>query len=142
MQRQALYACGTCMDQTNKLAGVCLACSLTCHDGHTLYELYTKRNFRCDCGNSLFAESSKCHLFLVCVLIECTPTRGWLCVMSCWCPCLPLCCARRSLQQTSRTVTTTTSKDCIAPVIGPILTQTRCVCVCVCGGREGVIACV
>ena len=66
MQRQALYACGTCLEQTNQLAGVCLACSLVCHDGHTLYELYTKRNFCCDCGNSLFSESSKCHLFPVC----------------------------------------------------------------------------
>ena len=26
------------------LAGVCLACSLHCHEGHDLYELYTKRS--------------------------------------------------------------------------------------------------
>ena len=33
---------------------MCLACSLHCHDGHDLYELYTKRHFRCDCGNDKF----------------------------------------------------------------------------------------
>lgn len=37
-----------------KRAGVCLACSLTCHENHELIELYTKRNFRCDCGNAKF----------------------------------------------------------------------------------------
>lgn len=50
--RQALYACMTCSKDQN--AGVCLACSYHCHEGHELVELYTKRNFRCDCGNSLF----------------------------------------------------------------------------------------
>ncbi|KXJ76491.1 hypothetical protein RP20_CCG009548 [Aedes albopictus] len=33
-----------------KRAGVCLACSYKCHEGHDLIELYTKRHFRCDCG--------------------------------------------------------------------------------------------
>lgn len=46
-KRQALYSCLTCVpDAKNieevKLAGVCLACSLECHEGHELYELYTK----------------------------------------------------------------------------------------------------
>lgn len=58
MKRQALYACSTC--KTKDDAGVCLACSLDCHDGHELYELYTKRNFRCDCGNSKFPDFN-CH---------------------------------------------------------------------------------
>lgn len=40
-------------DPTNR-AGVCLACSLKCHEDHELVELYTKRNFRCDCGNPKF----------------------------------------------------------------------------------------
>lgn len=31
-----------------------MACCLICHKGHDLIELYTKRNFRCDCGNSKF----------------------------------------------------------------------------------------
>jgi hypothetical protein len=32
--------------------GVCLACSIHCHDGHDVNELYNKMDFRCDCGNS------------------------------------------------------------------------------------------
>lgn len=32
------------------LSGICLGCSLNCHDKHDLVELYTKRNFHCDCG--------------------------------------------------------------------------------------------
>jgi len=38
--------------------------SLHCHDGHDLLELYTKRNFCCDCGNSRFKDL-KCKLFEV-----------------------------------------------------------------------------
>lgn len=41
--RQALYACKTCTGEDGEPGGVCLACSLHCHDGHILYELYTKR---------------------------------------------------------------------------------------------------
>ncbi|CAB0035587.1 unnamed protein product [Trichogramma brassicae] len=41
--RQALYACKTC---TESRAAICLACSLHCHEGHELIELYTKRLFR------------------------------------------------------------------------------------------------
>lgn len=56
VKRQALYACITCVpeskDNPKKRAGVCLACTYKCHDGHDLIELYTKRNFRCDCGTS------------------------------------------------------------------------------------------
>ena len=63
MARQPLYSCLTCARETTKrrrisssasqpqnddldpqwLAGVCLACSIKCHDGHELVELYTKR---------------------------------------------------------------------------------------------------
>lgn len=56
VKRQALYACLTCVPESktdaSKRAGVCLACSYNCHDGHDLLELYTKRAFRCDCGTS------------------------------------------------------------------------------------------
>lgn len=52
--RQALYGCATCFKETNELHGICLACSYSCHPNHDLYELYTKRNFRCDCGNKKF----------------------------------------------------------------------------------------
>lgn len=53
LPRQALYACTTCSDNQEP-GGVCLACSYKCHDGHEIVELYTKRNFRCDCGNGKF----------------------------------------------------------------------------------------
>lgn len=60
--RQALYCCLTCLkqnegagdDKDKYLHGVCLACSYECHQNHELCELYTKRNFKCDCGNSKF----------------------------------------------------------------------------------------
>ncbi|CAH2077197.1 unnamed protein product, partial [Iphiclides podalirius] len=58
IKRQAIYACMTCCsdakEDATKRAGVCLACSLSCHENHELVELYTKRNFRCDCGNPKF----------------------------------------------------------------------------------------
>ncbi|XP_044749277.1 putative E3 ubiquitin-protein ligase UBR7 [Coccinella septempunctata] len=64
-KRQALYSCLTCIPEAktdpSKRAGVCLACSYHCHDGHDLIELYTKRNFRCDCGNSKFG-TIQCNL--------------------------------------------------------------------------------
>lgn len=58
--RQALYACRTCCQKSVR-AAVCLACSFHCHEGHELIELYTKRHFRCDCGNSKFG-GKKCNL--------------------------------------------------------------------------------
>ncbi|KAJ4828890.1 hypothetical protein Tsubulata_013763 [Turnera subulata] len=60
MKRQAVFSCLTCVPDGN--AGVCTACSLSCHDGHEIVELWTKRNFRCDCGNSKFG-ASYCKLF-------------------------------------------------------------------------------
>ncbi|GAB0089148.1 E3 ubiquitin-protein ligase UBR7 [Sergentomyia squamirostris] len=61
VKRQALYSCLTCCPDTAKCAGVCLACSYHCHEGHELVELYTKRNFRCDCGGVRMA-NVKCSL--------------------------------------------------------------------------------
>uniref|UniRef100_A0A336M6B8 CSON012780 protein n=1 Tax=Culicoides sonorensis TaxID=179676 RepID=A0A336M6B8_CULSO len=56
IKRQAIYSCLTCCKESKedpeKRAGICLACSLTCHENHELVELYTKRNFRCDCGGA------------------------------------------------------------------------------------------
>jgi E3 ubiquitin-protein ligase UBR7 len=43
-------------------AGVCYACSVQCHGEHTLVEIFTKRNFTCDCGTTRFPESSPCSL--------------------------------------------------------------------------------
>ncbi|KAK3867111.1 hypothetical protein Pcinc_000270 [Petrolisthes cinctipes] len=58
VKRQALYACVTCCPADNgRLAGMCLACSYHCHEDHELIELYTKRNFRCDCGNTKFPQN-------------------------------------------------------------------------------------
>nr|XP_004649379.1 putative E3 ubiquitin-protein ligase UBR7 [Jaculus jaculus] len=62
VKRQALYACSTCTPEGEEPAGICLACSYECHGSHKLFELYTKRNFRCDCGNSKF-KNLECKLF-------------------------------------------------------------------------------
>ncbi|KAM5129017.1 putative E3 ubiquitin-protein ligase UBR7 [Mantella aurantiaca] len=56
VKRQALYACNTCTPDKEEPAGICLACTYKCHEGHDLFELYTKRNFRCDCGNAKFKQ--------------------------------------------------------------------------------------
>ncbi|KAM6961267.1 putative E3 ubiquitin-protein ligase UBR7 [Aplochiton taeniatus] len=56
MKRQAVFACNTCTPMGSEPAGICLACTNICHDGHDIFELYTKRNFRCDCGNGKFGE--------------------------------------------------------------------------------------
>uniref|UniRef100_A0A8C6WIW3 UBR-type domain-containing protein n=1 Tax=Neogobius melanostomus TaxID=47308 RepID=A0A8C6WIW3_9GOBI len=61
VKRQAVFACNTCTSNPDEPAGICLACANKCHDGHEIFELYTKRNFRCDCGNSKFGEF-KCQL--------------------------------------------------------------------------------
>uniref|UniRef100_A0A2K6QLI9 Putative E3 ubiquitin-protein ligase UBR7 n=1 Tax=Rhinopithecus roxellana TaxID=61622 RepID=A0A2K6QLI9_RHIRO len=61
VKRQALYACSTCTPEGEEPAGICLACSYECHGSHKLFELYTKRNFRCDCGNSKF-KTLECKL--------------------------------------------------------------------------------
>lgn len=61
VKRQALYSCLTCVTAEDTQAGICLACSYVCHEKHELVELYTKRNFRCDCGNRKFA-ANKCKL--------------------------------------------------------------------------------
>ena len=40
-----------------KAHGFCLGCMLLCHDTHEVNELYSKMDFRCDCGNSWLPES-------------------------------------------------------------------------------------
>lgn len=65
LKRQALFSCLTCCPKTaddlSHAAGICLACSYKCHENHNLVELYTKRNFRCDCGTNKMPDS-KCNL--------------------------------------------------------------------------------
>lgn len=51
LKRQPVFTCLTCTPADGEIkAGICLACSLNCHDKHDILELYTKRDFRCDCG--------------------------------------------------------------------------------------------
>ncbi|KAL3312895.1 hypothetical protein Ciccas_008508 [Cichlidogyrus casuarinus] len=63
LKRQALFSCKTCLSSGSELAGICYHCSVVCHDGHELVEIYTKRNFRCDCGNKKFAGNPICQLW-------------------------------------------------------------------------------
>ncbi|KAL2178113.1 putative zinc finger in N-recognin-domain-containing protein [Thermothelomyces heterothallicus CBS 202.75] len=67
--RQSVFACLTCnpppanpSDPYNNPAGVCYACSVQCHGEHTLVEIFTKRNFTCDCGTTRFPRTSPCNL--------------------------------------------------------------------------------
>lgn len=48
LPRQALFSCLTCREN-NIHPLLCYACSIHCHDGHSVIELFTKRNKRCDC---------------------------------------------------------------------------------------------
>ncbi|CDR46197.1 CYFA0S22e01156g1_1 [Cyberlindnera fabianii] len=50
--RQQIYACMDCYQRTKELAGLCYSCSIQCHAEHNLVELFTKRNFTCDCGTT------------------------------------------------------------------------------------------
>ncbi|EFX03090.1 metaphase-anaphase transition protein [Grosmannia clavigera kw1407] len=67
--RQNVFACLTCNpppdnpDQAyEKPAGICYACSVQCHGEHKLVEIFTKRNFTCDCGTTRFPDTSPCTL--------------------------------------------------------------------------------
>lgn len=55
--RQPLYACLTCSHANNTPVGVCYLCLIQCHATHDLVELFTKRNFTCDCGTTKMAKS-------------------------------------------------------------------------------------
>ncbi|KAK1654771.1 putative zinc finger in N-recognin-domain-containing protein [Colletotrichum phormii] len=66
--RQSVFACLTCNPPPAESkdpydgAGVCYACSVQCHGEHTLVEIFTKRNFTCDCGTKRFPSTSPCSL--------------------------------------------------------------------------------
>lgn len=66
--RQDVFACLTCNPPPAKPsdpwtpAGVCYACSVSCHGEHTLVEIFQKRNFTCDCGTTRLPSSSPCSL--------------------------------------------------------------------------------
>jgi E3 ubiquitin-protein ligase UBR7 len=61
--RQSVYACLTCAPppaskhQQFTPAGVCYSCSISCHGEHNLVELFTKRDFVCDCGTTRLENS-------------------------------------------------------------------------------------
>jgi len=57
--KQAVYICMTCkplqdLTDEDSLAGLCYSCSISCHTDHDVRELFNKRHFCCDCGNSKF----------------------------------------------------------------------------------------
>ncbi|KRZ61860.1 putative E3 ubiquitin-protein ligase UBR7 [Trichinella nativa] len=52
VKRQAIYSCITCWEKSGSFCAICTACYLKCHNTHNALQLYTKRNFRCDCRNS------------------------------------------------------------------------------------------
>ena len=66
--RQNIFACLTCSPppasaaQIYRPAGVCYACSISCHGEHTLVELFSRRDFVCDCGTSRLPSTSPCTL--------------------------------------------------------------------------------
>ncbi|GAA5810144.1 hypothetical protein MFLAVUS_003563 [Mucor flavus] len=63
--RQPLYACKTCTDSDSKEpAGMCYSCSIACHSSHELFELFPKREFRCDCGLPGKFEGHCCSLMI------------------------------------------------------------------------------
>ncbi|KAK1756878.1 putative zinc finger in N-recognin-domain-containing protein [Echria macrotheca] len=68
--RQSVFACLTCnpppadLSEPYNAAGVCYACSVQCHGEHTLVEIFTKRDFTCDCGTTRFPSTSPCALRL------------------------------------------------------------------------------
>ncbi|KEQ59368.1 uncharacterized protein M437DRAFT_24423, partial [Aureobasidium melanogenum CBS 110374] len=66
--RQAIFACLTCNppsgsdDKSHTSAAVCYSCGISCHGEHELVELFTKRNFVCDCGTTRVPSSAPCTL--------------------------------------------------------------------------------
>ncbi|KAI7011302.1 zf-UBR-domain-containing protein, partial [Hortaea werneckii] len=61
--RQSVFACLTCTPppaskyQQFTPAGLCYSCSISCHGEHNLVELFTKRDFECDCGTTRLSSS-------------------------------------------------------------------------------------
>ncbi|KAJ2706526.1 hypothetical protein FB645_001536 [Coemansia sp. IMI 203386] len=73
---QPVYACLTCArppkqyraikskdyeSESTEPAGMCYSCSIECHADHDIIELFSKRNFRCDCGTKRLA-GGRCEL--------------------------------------------------------------------------------
>ncbi|KAG8629280.1 hypothetical protein KVT40_003145 [Elsinoe batatas] len=66
--RQSLFSCLTCnpppkaLNDPYSAAGVCYSCSISCHGDHELVELFSKRDFECDCGTTRTPASTPCNL--------------------------------------------------------------------------------
>eukprot|EP00126_Sphaerothecum_destruens_P000357 Sdes_comp10414_c0_seq1m2080 len=69
--QQPIFCCLTCVETKKSeqnfkdeeiFSGICFSCSVFCHENHKLIEIYSKRNFRCDCGNSKMTDSFSCSL--------------------------------------------------------------------------------
>jgi E3 ubiquitin-protein ligase UBR7 len=57
---QPVMVCKTCsIDPTKLPNGVCASCAQKCHEGHDLLELYSKRDFICECGTDKLNTSCK-----------------------------------------------------------------------------------
>lgn len=64
--KQALYSCLTCRPhplQDKDRAGICAGCSVSCHGDCELVELFSRRDFVCDCGTTKIP-GKKCALTL------------------------------------------------------------------------------
>jgi E3 ubiquitin-protein ligase UBR7 len=77
--RQPIYSCLSCrsstststtsssstenLDASSTRAGICAGCSVACHSDCELVELFTRRNFTCDCGSTRLS-SRQCNLTL------------------------------------------------------------------------------
>ncbi|PHH53673.1 Protein mlo2 [Ceratocystis fimbriata CBS 114723] len=67
--RQSIFSCLTCNPPPadlsipyDKAAGICYACSVQCHGDHQLVEIFSKRNFTCDCGTDRMPSKTPCSL--------------------------------------------------------------------------------
>lgn len=61
--RQQIFACLTCLRENGGVEiGVCYLCLIQCHSTHDIVELFTKRNFVCDCGTNKAPNSRACAL--------------------------------------------------------------------------------
>lgn len=61
--RQTLFACLTCKAANKDTPnGICYSCSIQCHADHDLVELFTKRDFCCDCGTTRIPQNGCCRL--------------------------------------------------------------------------------
>eukprot|EP01102_Stenamoeba_stenopodia_P022623 TRINITY_DN9510_c0_g1_i1.p1 TRINITY_DN9510_c0_g1~~TRINITY_DN9510_c0_g1_i1.p1 ORF type:complete len:414 (+),score=103.14 TRINITY_DN9510_c0_g1_i1:102-1343(+) len=58
--KQSILVCLTCFEETKEMAGVCFGCAEKCHATHNVTAIWTRRNFRCDCGNSKFPKETPC----------------------------------------------------------------------------------